>query len=69
MSVPVAASPAIEHLARLTLGDIESLRASALARAADPSTRARILAQLDHAVAGVRATVAALAQEEAPDAP
>ncbi len=68
MTAAVTTPSAVEALTRLALGDLDSLRASLLARAADPSTRARVIAQLDHAVAGVRAAVAALAQEEANNA-
>jgi len=62
-------SPAAELVVHMALVAIECARASLLARATDPSTRARIVAQLDHAGAGVRAALTALRQEEAPDAP
>lgn len=70
LSLPAATTPvAVDALTRLALLDLARLRASLLARTDDPSVRARVVAQLDHAVAGVRAAVEARAAEEgAPDA-
>lgn len=73
LSLPAATTPvAIDALTRLALLDLARLRASLLARTDDPSVKARVVAQLDHAVAGVRAAVEAksetAAEEDGPDA-